>query len=62
MEIKYLVYTAPITCKSVSPLVYSLEVFFIPEVVKIFSQINISVVLQSQIIQKLCMWIITIKR
>jgi hypothetical protein len=38
--------------KSVSPLVYSLEVFFIPEVVKIFSQINISVVLQSQIIHK----------
>ena len=40
------------TCKSVSPLVYSLEVFFLPEVVKIFSQINISVILQSQIIQK----------
>ena len=39
-------------CKSVSPLVYSLEVFFLTEVVKIFSQINISVVLQSQIIQK----------
>jgi hypothetical protein len=32
--------------------VYSLEVFFLTEVVKIFSQINISVVLQSQIIQK----------
>ena len=39
-------------CQSVSPLVYSLEVFFLTEVVKIFSQINISVVLQSQIIQK----------
>ena len=39
-------------CKSVSPLVYSLEVIFLTEVVKIFSQINISVVLQSQIIQK----------
>ena len=31
---------------------YSLEVIFLPEIVKIFSQINISVVLQSQIIQK----------
>ena len=40
------------TCKSVSPLVYSLEVFFLPEIVKIFLQINISVVLQSQIIHK----------
>jgi hypothetical protein len=31
---------------------YSLEVIFLPEIVKIFSQINISVVLQNQIIQK----------
>ena len=44
-------YTA-LTGKRVSPLVHSLEVLFLPEVIKIFSQINISVVLQSQIIQK----------
>ena len=31
---------------------YSLEVIFLMEIVKIFSQINISVVLQNQIIQK----------